>query len=70
MPIVFYTQEEYETKMEVMYQKLFALARKLADAKGFQCIIEPKSMNGYCDKCPAKIECPFDLKQYEEYYNK
>ena len=56
--------------MEVMYQKLFALTRKLADAKGFPCIMEQSSMNEYCDECPAKIECPYELKQYKEYYEK
>jgi len=70
MPVVMYSEDEFESMTMELNRGAMRLAQALCEAKGFPCIRGPNnSVDGpgdYCDGCPAHEDCPFDFKREKQ----
>jgi hypothetical protein len=70
MPVVFYTEEEHNSELVAVKEKLMKLSQLLCAQSGNLCIYgETGRLDGpgeYCDNCPSEKYCPAFFKEYSQ----
>lgn len=71
MPIVYYTEQEYNSAIMKVEAKAMKLSQDLCEATEYPCILGPNASiiggkGEYCDECPAEPNCPYQWKKWSQ----